>query len=159
MMASSVDTSNKSARKDSVAWTGALLLAERSQEETSAARRPLPKALIFTSMLVAASTAGAATNALGAGANPGPACVAQDLSALDVIEERSEVIGTSTKQVAEAVRRFLQARTLCLSGHESEGIALYQNAINAALGFDSPIVNAMARAASLPAAEIPSPFR
>jgi hypothetical protein len=111
-------------------------------------------------MLAAASTAGgAATNALGAGANPRPACVAQDLSALDVIEERSEVIGASTKQVAEAVHRFIQARRLCRSGQEGEGIALYQSAINAALGFDSPIVNAVAQSASLPAVEIPSPFR
>jgi hypothetical protein len=161
MMASSTDTSNESTLKESAASTDDLPLAERSREKTrkGAARRPLPKTLILASMLAAVTTAGAATNALGAGAKFGPACLAQDLSALDVIEERSEVIGMSTKQVAEAVRRFVQARKLCLSGQEGKGISLYQSAINTALGFDSPIVNAMAPSSSLPAAEMSAPFR
>jgi hypothetical protein len=97
---------------------------------------------------------GASTNALRAGAGPRPTCAAQDLSALAVIDERSEVIGPSTKQMVEAARRFLQARKLCLSGQEDEGIALYQNAINTALGFDLPVVNAKARATSAAAIQV-----
>jgi hypothetical protein len=151
MMASSTDTSTDSGLEDSAALTDGLVLAERPHEKTSPARRPLPGAFLFASMLAAVMAAGAATNALGAG----PDCVAQDLSALDVIDERSEVIGTSTQQVLQAVREFVHARKLCLSGHKDEGIALYQSAINTALGFDPPGVSTMARVISEVAIEMP----
>lgn len=155
-MANPTGTSKGSAPKPKAALNGALVVAERPHEKASEgpARRPLPEAFLFASVLAAVMIAGASTNALWAGVGPRSACAAQDLSAFAVIEERSEVIGTSTKQVVEAARRFLQARRLCLSGREDEGIALYQNAINTALGFDLSVVNAQARATSAAAIEV-----
>jgi hypothetical protein len=67
-----------------------------------------------------------------------PACARQDLRALATIEERGEVAGVSTEQLADAGLKFLQARILCLSGQENEGIALYDSIID----FDAPILNA-----------------
>jgi hypothetical protein len=149
-MANPTYTSRESALKPKAASAGALVLLERSHEKATEgpARHRLPEAFLFASVVAAVMITGASTNALPAGAGPRPACAAQDLSALDVIEERSEVIGTSTQQVVEATRRFLQARKLCLSWQEDASIALYQNAINTALGFDLPVVNAKALATS-----------
>jgi hypothetical protein len=141
-VASSTDASNQSTLEHT-----AFLADPRWSHETATetfASRTIPRALVLAFML-AVMVGEAATNALGAGPNPGPACAAEDLSAFDVIEERSEVIGTSTTQVLEAVRRFLQARNLCLSGQEDEGVALYESAINTALGFATPAVSAMPR--------------
>jgi hypothetical protein len=154
-MAKPTYASKESALKPKAASTGALVLLERSHKKGSEgpARHRLPEAFLFASVLAAVMIAGASTNASRAGAGPTPACAAQDLSALDVIEERSEVIGTSTQQIVEATRRFLQARKLCLSWQEDASIALYQNAINTALGFDLPIVNAKARPTSAAAIE------
>lgn len=155
-MANPKDTSKGAALKPKAALTSALVLTGQSHEKTDEdpARRLLPKALIFASVLAAVMIAGASTSALWAGTGSRSACATQDLSAFAVIEERSEVIGTSTTQVLEAARRFVKARKLCLSGEEDEGIALYQNAINTALGFDLPVVNAKARAISAAAIDV-----
>ncbi len=116
------------------------------------AREPLSTALLFASVLATTIIAGTWSTALRAASDPPragwftPACAAEDLSALVVIEERGEVIGTSTKQLAEAGLLFLEARRLCLSGQESEGIALYKSAINTAFGFQAPAVDTVERA-------------
>jgi hypothetical protein len=67
-----------------------------------------------------------------------PACARQDLRALSIIEERGEDAGAPAERLADAGLRFLQARLLCLSGHEDEGIALYQSIID----FAAPVLNA-----------------
>lgn len=141
----------------SAASTSALVLAERRSAKTiqDSRRRPFSEVFVFGSMLAALMIAGAATSAPGAGADRLPTCAAEDLSAFAVIEERSEVIGALTNQVVEAVRRFVQARNLCLSGRQDEGITLYQSAINTALGFDTPVVNAKTR---LTAAALETPL-
>lgn len=66
-----------------------------------------------------------------------PACAKQDLRALTTIEERGEVAGASNERLGDAGLRFLQARILCLSGQEDEGIALYQRIID----FEAPVLN------------------
>ena len=108
-------------------------------------------AFLFAGVLAAVITGGASPNAARAASDPPhtawlpPACVALDLAALAVIEERGEVIGISNKQVVEAGRRFLLARRLCLAGQQDKGVVLYKSAINAAFGLDPPIVNAVGR--------------
>jgi hypothetical protein len=67
-----------------------------------------------------------------------PACAAQDLRALATIEERAEVAGAPTEWLADAGLKHLQARILCLSGQEGEGVALYQSIIGSA----APVLNA-----------------
>jgi hypothetical protein len=67
-----------------------------------------------------------------------PACAKQDLRALSAIEERGEMIGASVEQLADAGLKFLQARLLCLSGREDEGVALYEGIIE----INVPVLNA-----------------
>ena len=67
-----------------------------------------------------------------------PACAKQDLRALATIEARGEVARTPTEWLADAGLKYLQARTLCLSGQEDEGLALYHSIID----FEVPALNA-----------------
>ena len=67
-----------------------------------------------------------------------PACARQDLRAYAMIEERGAVAETPAERLADAGLKFLQARVLCLSGREIEGVALYQSIID----FDAPVLNA-----------------
>jgi hypothetical protein len=67
-----------------------------------------------------------------------PACARQDLRALSIIEERGEGAGVPAEWLADAGLKHLQARILCLSGQEGEGIALYQSIID----FETPLLNA-----------------
>jgi hypothetical protein len=67
-----------------------------------------------------------------------PACAKQDLRALSIIEERGEMTGSNVEQLADAGLKFLQARLLCLSGREDEGVALYESIID----IDVPVLNA-----------------
>jgi hypothetical protein len=147
-MASSKKASDQSSFEQSTLMDACVLAERPYQKRSGALRQRTSGALLFASALAAVITVGASTKTLSAGPNPRAACAAQDLSALDVIVERSEVIGTSTLQVIEATRRFLLARKLCLSGQKDEGIALYGNAINTAFGFDLPVVNEKGRAAA-----------
>jgi hypothetical protein len=66
-----------------------------------------------------------------------PACAKQDLRALAMIEARGEVAGTPSERLGDAGLKYLQARILCLSGQENEGIALYDNIID-----EPPVLNA-----------------
>ena len=83
---------------------------------------------------------GPATTAFGGDAIPAPTCAAEDRSAFDLIEERSEVIGSATKQVLEAVRKFVQARNLCASRQEGQGIESWFGALH------DPVVGPAVRA-------------
>ncbi len=67
-----------------------------------------------------------------------PACAKQDLRAFATIEERGEVAGVPTERLAEAGLKYLQARILCLSGQEDEGVAVYRSIID----FEAPALNA-----------------
>ena len=67
-----------------------------------------------------------------------PACAKQDLRALAAIEQPSEVAGAPSEWLADAGLKHLQARILCLSGQEDEGVALYQSIID----FAAPVLNA-----------------
>src|SRR2546423_5173756 len=67
-----------------------------------------------------------------------PACARQVLRAFATIEERGEAAGAPTERLADAGLKYLQARTLCLSGHQDEGVALYQSIID----FEAPVRNA-----------------
>jgi hypothetical protein len=66
-----------------------------------------------------------------------PACAKQDLRALSIIEERGEMTSAPVEQLADAGLKFLQARLLCLSGREDEGVALYESIIE----IDVPALN------------------
>lgn len=77
-----------------------------------------------------------------------PACAAQDLRAVAIIEQRAEVVTTPPERLTEAGFAFLQARILCLSGRENEGVALYRSAIDSIGGVEAPHAtagNAMGR--------------
>ena len=50
--------------------------------------------------------------------------------------------GVPPERLTEAGFRFLQARTLCLSGRESEGVALYRSTIDGLGGLSAPGVTA-----------------
>ena len=67
-----------------------------------------------------------------------PACARQDLRAIATIEARGEIAAAPTEWLADAGLKFLQARILCLSGHEDEGVALYESIV----GFETPVLNA-----------------
>jgi len=149
-MARARDASDQSRLKQSALSAG----TQRPDRKTSKA---LP-GFLLASMLVL-MVGGPATTAFGGDAIPAPTCAAEDRSAFDLIEERSEVIGSATKQVLEAVRKFVQARNLCASRQEGQGIALYHNAMNTALGFDTPAVSTIAQITSAAAVWVPAADR
>ena len=55
-----------------------------------------------------------------------------------MIEARGEAEGTPSERLGDAGLKYLQARILCLSGQENEGIALYDRLID----FETPVLNA-----------------
>jgi hypothetical protein len=67
-----------------------------------------------------------------------PACASRDLRAFATIEGRGEAADAPTERLADAGLKYLQARMLCLSGQEDEGVALYDSIID----FEAPVLNA-----------------
>jgi hypothetical protein len=67
-----------------------------------------------------------------------PACASRDLRAFAIIEGLNEAADAPTERLADAGLKYLQARMLCLSGQEAEGVALYDSIID----FEAPVLNA-----------------
>jgi len=102
--------------------------------------RCIDRPFAFSLFIVAVMTANA-VQAAPAAPRAGwftPACARQDLRAIATIEQRGEIAGAPTEWLADAGLKFLQARILCLSGHEDEGVALYESIV----GFEAPVLNA-----------------
>jgi hypothetical protein len=104
---------------------------------THQASRRIVAALLLVAAVSTATSLQAASDTPRTGSLT-PACAQHDLRAFALIEARNASADTPAERLADAGLKFLQARVLCLSGQENEGVALYQSIID----LDAPVLNA-----------------